>query len=81
MQPDGFSENGILWRVHMYAPIIYNMNRLNDKAFKGIILLVAIIIIMAALVRIMNSSETLSEYAAKHPEQQVSYDVNPEAGD
>jgi len=48
------------------------MKGFNNKAVKGLLIIVAIIIVMAALSRIMTSSETLSEYAAKHPELQVS---------
>ena len=61
----------------MYALYVTNMNKLNDKALKGIVLIAVIIIVMAALIRMMNSAETLSDYAAKHPEQQISTDISP----
>ncbi|GEM_PF-4591713 len=57
------------------------MKNLNDKALKGIIIIAAIIIVMAALVRMLSSAETLSEYAKKHPEQQISITVTPEASE
>ncbi len=53
------------------------MKNMNDKALKGIIIIAVIIIIMAALTRMLTSSETLSEYAEKHPEQQISVTVTP----
>ncbi len=48
---------------------------LDDKLIKGIIALAAIIVLVSLISRFLSGSETLSEYAAKHPEQQISTEV------
>ena len=49
---------------------------LNDKLIKSIILLAAIIVLVSLISRFLSGSETLSDYAAKHPEQQISTEVD-----
>lgn len=47
------------------------MNKLSGKVWKGIISLLLLIIVMAALTRTLEKSETLADYADKHPEEQA----------
>ncbi len=49
---------------------------LNDKLIKSIILLAAIFVLVSLISRFLSGSETLSDYAAKHPEQQISTEVD-----
>ena len=49
---------------------------LNDKLIKAILLLAAIIVLVSLICRFLGGSETLSEYAAKHPEQQISTEAD-----
>lgn len=47
------------------------MKNLDSKVWKNIIILAVIIIIMSALARTLSGSETLADYASKHPEEQT----------
>ena len=51
------------------------MKRMNDKAFKGLIILIILIALTAVLARTMKGSETLAEYASNHPEEQVTVEL------
>lgn len=53
------------------------MKRLNDKAFKGIIVLIVVVALTAILTRTMKGSETLADYAKNHPEEQVTAEIIP----
>ena len=59
------------------------MKKLDKSLIKGIIALAAIIVMVSLIARFWGKSETLADYAAKHPEQQISLTTpavtNPEA--
>lgn len=48
------------------------MKKPDKVLVKGIIALAAIIVMVSLIARFWGSSETLADYAAKHPEQQIS---------
>lgn len=48
------------------------MKKLDKTLIKGIIALAAIIVMVSLIARFWGKSETLADYAAKHPEQQIS---------
>jgi hypothetical protein len=48
------------------------MKKLDKTLIKGIIALAAIIVMVSLIARFWGRSETLADYAAKHPEQQIS---------
>ena len=49
----------------------------DDKLIKGIIAIAAIIVMVALMARYLGRSETLADYAAKHPDEQISVSVSP----
>lgn len=51
------------------------MKRLEKTAIKGLLTLVAIIVITAAIARMLKRSQTLTEYANEHPEEQVKVEI------
>ena len=53
------------------------MNKSNKNAIKGVIAVVAIVLVCSALARFMKGSETLAEYAATHPDEQVQVQITP----
>ena len=53
------------------------MRRPDDKLIKGIIAIAAIIVMVALMARFLGKGETLADYAANHPEQQLSVTVTP----
>lgn len=54
------------------------MRRPDDKLIKGIIAIAAIIVMVSLMVRFLSGQETLADYAAKHPEQQISTEAVPD---
>ena len=53
------------------------MKRLNDKAFKGLVILIVVMALTIILARSMKGSETLADYAKKHPDEQVTVEILP----
>ena len=51
------------------------MKRLDDKVFKGLIILVIVMALTAVLARTMKGSETLADYARNHPDEQVTVEI------
>lgn len=52
---------------------------MNKDLMKGMLLLALIIPLCVIFIKILTGRETVADYAAKHPEQQIVEVVTPEA--
>lgn len=53
------------------------MKKIDSKVWKGLIALVAIVLLAVALINSLKGSQTLNEYAAAHPDEQVKVEISP----